>query len=110
MASSGQSDNPTRHLLLPNDMRISCKRPARESIFYVSPPAIGGWRRTELNSDPLVGCMRGSGGDPCEERFVRYPPAPVYRDGGAFREEGGVWRATQEVGERAAVQSSRIAV
>jgi hypothetical protein len=51
-------------LLLPNDLRISCKRLARPALSYVPPPAIGGWRCYELSSDALVGCMRGLGSSP----------------------------------------------
>jgi hypothetical protein len=44
-------------VVLANDLRISCKRLARPALTYVPPPAIGGWRSTELCPVALVGCM-----------------------------------------------------
>jgi len=46
----------------PNDLRISRRRPARLALTCVPPPAIGGWRSSDLRPVALVGCMRLLGG------------------------------------------------
>jgi len=61
MAAGGHAREDLIFKTAANELRISCKRLARPTLSYVPPPAIGGWRSMEPNSEALVGCMRWLG-------------------------------------------------